>query len=62
MNHSHLSVQVENLLIEELITQGGFDAKIVTDIVTSTNLEKLFFGEFVNELSRRIKIVEKFDN
>lgn len=60
MNHSELSLKIEALLIEELTTQGGFNAEIVSKIVKNTDLENDFLGELVNDLARRVKIVEKY--
>lgn len=59
MNNSQLAKKIEKLLILELIQEGGFNAEVVEKIVKGTDLEKEFLGEAVNNLARRIKIVEK---
>lgn len=57
-NQSELSKILAKAIIKEF-TAEGFDPEITKRIVNSTDLEMEFLGEQMNNLARRIRIIEK---
>lgn len=57
-NHSDLSKILAKAIIKEMVTEG-FDPEITKRIVNSIDLEMEFLGEQMNNIARRVRIIEK---
>ena len=57
-NHSILSVKVADLIKNELILEGQFDADVVNIVVDNFNLEERGLATIVAELASIVKTVQ----